>query len=417
MNRFIILLLISLSAVTGNAQFAVSHIGTLRSPQMMLNDEWDAPAVMRMGSDDVMTFSFDEMSHVYHRYICKVTHRNADWSQSELSEIDYLDGFNGFQVEWCENSENTTLLYTHYEFAIPNDNLQLKCSGNYRVEVYDDESSDDSPVATFDFSVVEPLVSVSASVSGDTDRSFNEEDQQLSFAVNYSRCNVQSPVTEILPVVYQNRRRDNAVYGLAPTYITGDAAEYVHNDKLIFKAGNEYRRFELTDPNAPGMGVDEVLYTDTAYNVLLYKDTPRLSLSNYRDENGRYFVNTVEGYGTTLEADYVNVHFTLDAPFRSGGDYYLLGNLAQSYPADENRLLYDYEECCYFTSRLLKLGVYNYMYVWVPRGSATSLFDAVEGSFFNAENEYLIYIYYREFGSRYDRLVGVGGVNYSLENN
>lgn len=416
MNRLFLILLLAFPAIAGNAQFAVSHIGTLRSPQMMLNDEWDAPAVMRLGSDDVMTFSFDEMSHVYHRYVCKVTHRNADWSLSGLSEIDYLDGFNGFQVEWCENSENTTILYTRYEFAIPNENLQLKCSGNYRVDVYDEELSGEEPVATFDFSVVEPLVSISASVSGDTDRSFNEDEQQLSFVVNYSRCNVQSPLTEIVPVVYQNRRRDNAVQGLAPTYVTGGEAEFVHNEKLIFKAGNEYRRFELTDPNSPGMGVDEVIYADTLYNVLLYKDVPRRSLSNYRDENGRYFVNTIEGYGTALEADYVNVHFTLDAPFRSGGDYYLLGNLAQSYPSDENRLLYDYEECCYFTSRLLKLGVYNYMYLWVPRGGS-AVFDTVEGSFFNAENEYLIYIYYREFGSRYDRLVGVGGVNYSLENN
>lgn len=384
---------------------------------MMLNDEWGVPAVILMGSDDAITFSFDEMSHIYHRYICRITHRNADWSQSDLSEVDYLDGFNGFPIECCEPSENTTVLYTHYEFAVPNENVTLKCSGNYRIDVYDDEASDDAPVATFDFSVVEPLMSVNARVSGDTDRSFNYDEQQLSFSVDYSHCNVQSPASEIIPVVYQNRRRDNAVFGLAPTYITGGEVEYVHNDKLIFPAGNEYRRFELTDPNSPGMGVDNVFYADTLYNVLLYADMQRRSCSNERDENGRYFVNTVEGYGSTLEADYVNVHFTLKAPYRSGGSYYLLGDLAQSYPGNLVKMLYDYEAGCYFTSSLLKLGVYNYMYVWLPAGSSNYLFDEVEGNFFNAENEYLVYIYYRGFGSRYDRLVGVGGVNYTLENN
>ena len=57
------------------------------------------------------------------------------------------------------------------------------------------------------------------------------------------------------------------------------------------------------------------------------------------------------------------------------------------------------------------------MYVWLPDTGGKAEFDEVEGNYFNAENEYLIYIYYREFGSRYDRLLGIGGVNYSLENN
>ena len=410
MNRFLFLLLLLFSTSVCFGQFAVSHTASLRSPQIVLNDEWDAPAVMRMGGDDVLTFSFDEMSHVYHRYTCKITHRNADWTESGLSEMEFLDGFNGFPVEWCENSENTTVLYTRYEFTLPNDNVSLKCSGNYRVEVYDEDMSGESPVATFDFAVVEPLLSVSASVSGDTDRSFNEGEQQLSFTVDYSRCNVQSPASEIIPVVYQNRRRDNVAIGLKPTYITGGKLEYVHNENLIFQAGNEYRRFELTDPNSPGMGVDKVIYTDTLYNALLYTDMPRRSCSNDRDENGRYFINTLEGYGSTLEADYVNVHFTLDAPYRTGGNYYLLGDLTNSCLSKENKLLYDYEECCYFTSRLLKLGVYNYMYVWVPDGSKQAVFDAVEGNFYNAENEYLIYIYYKAFGARYDRLLGVGEI-------
>ncbi len=401
----------------GFAQFAVSHKPSLRSPQMMLNDEWGVPPVILMGSDDAITFSFDEMSHVYHRYICKITHRNADWTLSDLTDIDYLDGFNGFPIEWCEHSENTTVLYTHYEFTIPNENVSLKCSGNYRIDVYDDEALDNAPVATFDFSVVEPLMSVRAKVSGDTDRSFNYDEQQLTFAVDYSRCNVQSPASEIIPVVYQNRRRDNAVSGLTPTYITGTEVEYVHNEKLIFPAGNEYRRFELTDPNSPGMGVDNVFYADTLYNVLLYADTPRRSCSNERDENGRYFVNTVEGYGSTLEADYVNVHFTLNAPYRSGGSYYLLGDFAQSYPDNLVKLLYDYEEGFYFTSFLLKLGVYNYMYVWLPEGTNKYSFDEVEGSYYYAENEFLIYIYYRGFGARYDKLLGIGGVNYLLDDN
>jgi hypothetical protein len=274
--------------------------------------------------------------------------------------------------------------------------------------------SGESPVATFDFAVVEPLLSVSASVSGDTDRSFNDNEQQLAFSVDYSRYNVQSPASELIPVVYQNRRRDNAVCDLVPTYITGNEAEYVHNEKLIFQAGNEYRRFELTDPNSPSMGVDKVVFTDSVYNALLHVDSPRRSLSNYRDEDGRYFVNTLEGYGTELEADYVNVHFALVAPYRAGGAFYIVGDFCGTTLSPMCRMEYDNEEGYYFVSLPLKMGVYNYCYVWVPAGGGKVELAPAEGNFYNTENEYTIYIYYRGFGDRYDRLLGVQGVSSSM---
>lgn len=406
MRRIVFTIIIFLSFVAVKAQFATSHTPVVRTPVMVVNDEWTAPAVIVLGSDDVVHFSFDEMSHVYHRYVCHVTHRNADGSMSELSEIDFLDGFNDFVIDSWENSHNTTQLYTHYAFDLPNDDLAFKVSGNYRVEVFDEEEDIETPVVTFDFSVVEPMADIRARVSGDTDRTYNEGEQQLSFVVNYARCNVVSPASDIIPVVYQNRRRDNAVVGVKPTYITGTEVEYVNNKNLIFDAGNEYRRFELTDPNSPGMNVEDVIFHDSAYHALLYVDKPRVSYSNVIDENGRFYVNTLEGYGMPIEADYVNVHFAVNLPYRVGGNYYLLGDFCGDGFDESNMLFYDKDEGYYFASHLLKLGVYNYQYVWLPNGGDAVSMDATEGNFYNTDNEYLIYIYHREFGARYDRLVG-----------
>ncbi len=405
-----------LVALCAKAQFARSYQQSVRTPQMLLNGEWGAPPVMRFGSEDVMHFSFDEMSHIYHRYTYRVVHCNADWSPSDLLEIDYLDGFNDVVIEEWENSVNTTQLYTHYEFRIPNSEVSLKASGNYRIEVLDDESDDETPVVVFEFSVAEPLTFVEAAVSGDTDVSFNEGQQQLSFKVSYPSF-VTAPASELKPVVYQNRRRDNSVSGITPTYITGGRVEYVHNNRLIFDAGNEYRRFEVADPNSPGESVEEVVYVEPEYNAVLYMDKQRHSHSNYRDENGLFYVNTFEGYGTSIEADYINVHFALDIPRREGGDFYLLGDFCGNGFTPLNRLDYDEEECYYFVSLPLKLGVYNYQYVWLPYGAEKADIAPAEGNFYNTENEYLIYIYYRGFSDRYDRLLGVHRINYSLERN
>lgn len=414
MFKRIITILSLFVTLAANAQFSRSFVPAVRTTLILLNGEWGKVPVMQLGGDDVLDFSFDEMSHVYHRYIYRIVHCNADWSRSDLMEIDYLEGFNDVLIEDWENSINTNQLYTHYRFSLPNEDVTLKASGNYRVEVYDDEAESETPVASFEFSVVEPLVSFEAWVSGDTDTSFNEGEQQLSFAVHYPSF-VASPASELKAVVYQNGRRDNAVSAIVPTYITGDKVEYVHNGKLIFDAGNEYRRFEITDPNAPGEGVEDVVYDGSLYNAVLYMDKPRLSRSNYRDENGRFFVNTLEGFGTAIEADYVNVHFALEVPYRADGDFYLLGDFCGNGFTAMNRLNYDTEDGYYYTFLPLKMGLYNYCYAWLPAGSDKAVNVPAEGNFYNTGNEYLIYMYYRGFADRYDRLLGVHSVDYRAD--
>ena len=415
MLRNIFLTLFSALSVMTNAQFIHTNSMSVRSPRMELNGEWGSLPVMTLGGDDVISFSFDEMSHAYRRFVYRVTHCNADWTPSDIGEIEYLQGFNGMPVDEWENSVNTAQLYTRYSFSIPNDDVLLLLSGNYKVEIIDEE--EDNVVLVYGFSVVEPRVSVEAKVSGNTDRSFNDGQQQLSFVVNHDGYYIASPATEIVPVVYQNRRLDNAVSAVEPTYITGNTLEYLHNERLIFNAGNEYRRFEITDPDSHGMGVEEVVLYGDEYHALLYADKRRVTHSSYMDENGRYYVNTREGRGTFIEADYVYVHFALDVPYQAGGEYYLLGDLCGNCMSPASRLDYDAECGYYHTTQLLKLGLYNYMYVWVPSGSDIAGTYHAEGDFYNTDNEYLIYIYHREFGSRYDRLVGVGAVNYRLEDN
>ena len=74
----IIMLLIPLMA---SAKSRI-HNPQIRSLQVVVNQDWLSPAVMRLGTDDVLNISFDELSHNYHRYIYKVEHCEADWTTS-----------------------------------------------------------------------------------------------------------------------------------------------------------------------------------------------------------------------------------------------------------------------------------------------------------------------------------------------
>jgi hypothetical protein len=59
------------------------------------------------------------------------------------------------------------------------------------------------------------------------------------------------------------------------------------------------------------------------------------------------------------------------------------------------------------TIQLLKQGAYNYQYLFVPTNSNKTTTDLTEGNYYETENEYLILVYHRPFGERYDRLIGV----------
>lgn len=416
MRKYCFIVCFLLSALTASAQFARSLSSNISSLQMLLNDDWVKPPVITLGSDDELLFSFDELSHTYKRFTYHITHCNADWTPSDMHVIDYIDGFNDRTIDEWENSVTTTQLYTHYEFTLPNEDVRLKLSGNYKVEIFDDENNE-TPVAVFAFAVLDPKLRVAAKISGNTDIDTNASHQQLSFDVHYAGYNVMSPATDIKPVIYQNRRPDNSVSGIKPTYTTSTSLQYVYNERLIFRAGNEYRRFELTDPYAPGQNVDRVQYAEPYFHAELYTDKVRPTYTNTRDENGRYFINTLQGYGSAIEADYAAVHFTLKAPYDGCGDYYLCGDFNGNFFGANNRLQWDDENQCYRTVQLLKLGLYNYHYLWVPRGEQVGVTTPSEGDFYNTENEYLIMIYHREFGGRYDRLVGMLQVDYNLEKN
>ena len=430
-----VLLLLLLGVVgAGRAQSNKVYDPMIHTLQAIVNDDWLHDDVIVLGSDDWVTISFDHFTHDYHRFIYKIVHCNADWTPSDLFEVDYMDGFNNQPIEDYDNSLNTTMLYTHYRLEFPNEDIQFKVSGNYRVEIYLDEDDNEdeeeekdnfqisnlksqktSPVAVACFRIVEPRMGLSVSVTSNTDIDTNLSHQQVSFVLNYPPAEVVDPATEIKPYVYQNGRTDNAVALLKPTYVTPGRLEYVHNRALIFPAGNEYRRFEVINMHYATQGVDNVSYFAPYFHATLLPDAPRRNYSYDVDHDGRYLIRYNMAQDADIEADYLFVHFTLDMPRRTGGNFYLTGEFAYNSFTPECQMQYNEKDRVYEATVLLKQGAYDFMYLWVPDGNRVGQTAPAEGNFYEAENEYQVYIYHRPFGGRYDRLVAVQQVKFSQE--
>jgi hypothetical protein len=409
-----LLLLITLCGVLRAQETEVStpHIRTVR---LIANNDYTLPAVIRQASDEVVEVSFDHLSHDYHRFRYRVTHCNADGTPSDLATTDYLDGFDDNPIEEHAVSINTTLPYTHYRFLIPNEQVRLRLSGNYRLTIYDED--DEATAFTTYIKVLEPQVAVTARVSSDTDIDRNRNHQQVSLDIRHPNYPIRHPESELNVQVYQNGRTDNAVTQLKPTHIGNNLLRYEHIPALIFPAGNEYRRFESVSTRRLTRGVAQIQLLDPYYHITLRTDQPRtLNYTYDQDQDGRFLIRSVdaEAQGDT-EADYLFTHFTLscDAPLTEG-ELHLQGDFTHGFTA-ENRLTYNAQTHAYECVMLLKQGAYNYQYLCVmpaaqshPAGSTLP----IEGNFFETENQYLILVYHRPFGERYDRLIGMQQVSF-----
>ena len=127
---------------TGMAQ-GVIYSDRVNTLQVTVDDDFLSPTVVTMGKGQKVKIEFDEMSHDIRRLTYPITHCNPDWTPTtELIESDWMEGFNDVVIDNAENSINTTMLYTHYDFTIPNEQCRLKLSGNYIITVTDEDNDE-----------------------------------------------------------------------------------------------------------------------------------------------------------------------------------------------------------------------------------------------------------------------------------
>lgn len=370
--------------------------------------------------ENTLHISFDEMSHSTHMYTYGVQAVEVRGDRLEVNarmlSSEYLKGFTTKDITDYEHSINTSREYTHYWFDFPNEDMQLTKSGAYLLTIYED-GNPDNKVAEVIFYVVEPMVKIDARVRANTDIEFNGRYQQIDVDVDLQQSGISYQPSELRIVVMQNNRMDNAVYLSQPTFIEPNRLRYINNKSLIFEGGNEYHHFDAFSCFYAGHGIDRVFHENGDYHVLLFpNEVTEGQYIHEFDSNGRYVVNAERTNDADTEAEYMWVHWTLpvDKPWLDGS-LYIGGELFNNEMGMRNRMQYDAEAKCYWLTALVKQGGYDYQYVFVPktgerlevRGDRNTTTQRVDGSYWQTENEYTIYVWWRPFGSRSERLVGV----------
>ena len=273
--RVKLLLLVMIVNITVLAQRNMSFSERIRTVESVVNGDRQKPAVISLNGNDVVTVSFDDMTHDYVRYVYKLEHCDKEWNVSDgLFESDYMTGTNlDKPIEDYVQSMNTSNLYTHYKINFPNQNVELLLSGNYKVSIYDEEDLD-NPVACACFSVADKKIGIAATVSTNTDIDYNKAHQQIELALNLNKVELRDPAREVYVRILQNKRYDNAVSNPAPTFVSDREMKWQHCKELIFPAGNEFRKFEILDVHQPTLGVEKIRWFAPFYHAFLYPGKP-----------------------------------------------------------------------------------------------------------------------------------------------
>ena len=343
------------------------------------------------------------MSHNYKRYVYHIDHCDWDWQPTDgIFESDFLEGLNDQLIEDYEKSFNTTQIYTHYRLRIPDKQLRLRLSGNYRVRIYEEDADrdEDLPVLEARFCIFENAAGIVAQLSSNTDIDFNRSHQQMTLSVGFGTLQVYDPQRELKVIVMQNRRWDSRIENLVPNVRRANGIDFTHNRQLIFPGGSEYHRFEILDVHRTATGVERIEWFEPYYHATLFAEKPVHAYSYIEDQNGVYVLRSSDDYDDATTAEYIVVHFFLQSPRLQGGDVYVSGWWSGQTFNPDCKMEYDDINQEYHAAILLKQGYYSYEFVQQDGLTARTM-----GSFYETENEYQVLVYYRGQGARYDRLV------------
>jgi hypothetical protein len=365
--------------------------------------------IIRLNSNEKLILHFDLLDDQAETYYYTIIHCDKDWKKSDIFPNDFLDGYSENPIEKYDNSFNTTVSYFHYKLIFPNDRVNIRLSGNYILTVYPVDKPGE-PALTQRFVVTEDAVKINVTTHRPQMTTDNNTNQQVDFTVYYSGCSIIDPNNNVYSFILQNGRWNNARRNLKPDFYGNNELKYNSlSEKNIFKGGNEFRYFDIKSIRYQTEYVKRIDYVIPNYNVYLYPSDNRefKPYFYWKDFNGKYYIAFQEGQKPDVDADYINVYFTLPShQIITGGKMYVSGGFNNWNFDKSNLMTYNSENREYESTILLKQGWYNYEYVFLRDGSSDGTASIFEGSHYETENDYIVLVYYRNPQDRHDRVIG-----------
>ncbi|MFT6324882.1 MAG: hypothetical protein ACJAWO_002450 [Halieaceae bacterium] len=378
----------------------------------------EAYPVINLNSKEKLHLTFDDLNDNLRNLGYTFIHCNSKWEHSDLMKIEYLEGIEDNTVLDFGFSSTLYQPFVKYDLTFPNTDVRFVKSGNYLLVVYD-QDNDNKILVSWRFFIAEYFASVSPNIHRPTQAIYRQNSHEVDFTIVQSQIDLAQPFSTLKVVVTQNQNWEGAITDLKPKFINGTKLIYDYDEENIFSGGNEFRTIDIRNINYNSISTSHIATLDDTINAYLFPEKPRSS-SVYLtspDINGHYFLkNDDVRFDSDLELEYMKVHFKLDYPAKLfKADIYIYGQFTGWNFTDEYKLKWNSDKGRYETDLYIKQGYYNYLYMYKPNDGDADV-SVIEGSHAQTDNEYSFFIYYREPGQVYDRLIGYSTSVYPVYN-
>lgn len=366
--------------------------------------------IFQLGS--TFELQFDDLFGNEANYYFEITHCDYNWKPTEIPKTDYVLGFDNQRITDYSNSFNTLQLYSHYRLPFPNQfTTQLRISGNYMLKILNE---DREVVFSRKFILYEERCTVTAQVKRSRNLSNIDYKQNLDFSITSNDIVFQTPLQNVKTLLIQNGNFNTTIKNVPPQYTLANELVYKYDGETQFWGGNEFLYFENKDIRVASNNVAKIGANSDIYNSFLYTNPARGNqiYTVNQDVNGNFVVKNINASNNAIEADYAWVYFSLSAPtFRLDKDIYITGMFNNYSLSPEYKMDYNAEKGIYEKAVMIKQGFTNFQYTIADKKETIDYENAIDGNFYQTENEYTILVYYRESTDRYQKVIGKGNAN------
>lgn len=362
-------------------------------------------------------FQFDDLFGNEADYYYEIVHCDYNWIPTNIPKNEYLKGFDGQRIQEYHNSVNALQIYSHYRLPIPNQFTQLRISGNYVLKILDENKD---VVLSRKFILYEDLVTIPIQIRRARTANNLEYKHNIEFSIKSLVINFQNPLKNVKVVLLQNGQFNTAIKNIAPQYTIGNELIYRYDTQTQFWAGNEFLYFDNNDIRAASNNVSRIDSSNGIYNSNLYTNNARANYpySMTFDVNGNFVVRNIRAENNEIEADYAWVYFSLSAPaFIANKGIFVTGLFNNYSLSPEYKMDFNAQKNIFEKAVLIKQGFTNYQYQVADNKGNVDAEKAIDGNFWQTENDYSILVYYRENIDRYDRVIGKATANSTIITN
>jgi hypothetical protein len=155
------------------------------------------------------------------------------------------------------------------------------------------------------------------------------------------------------------------------------------------------------------MGISQMVWDseERSYHAFPFEVEPTYNYVYNEDADGAFYIRNSDNMENNRLSDYVYVHYKLRAHKPYENAWIMVNGDWTVEKPDTYVMTYDEQDASYNGVILQKQGYYNYQFLMMDADGTTHCMPEV-GSFYQTENRYQAFAYYKGTGERTWRLVG-----------